>query len=791
MATSGIRGPRVAPPPTTSKPASASTPAGTATAATRPETSPAPAAPFQPFGHASPTAIHDIGTHVVPPTSDLGFQAVASDAPRTGAEAAANEVNVSTEGLERAAADIRSEAERERAELRRDAGALERQIDGLAKEKNVTVSKGGDGGLDFKTAVVKNDEGRPVAYLSCLRSQGGPERLTVIESRLLDGQWVSKERTFDDRDDGWTVTSRLTRHEPNKNGDGPYTSGVLHKAQLLNSEENKLLVGDDRVRHEGKLVLDDGKGRTDHQVSTEEEYRFRSDSKVRLPGTIEGVFQPDQPLIEFRARASENNKNAAPKELYATEAWAQGKTRVTHTKYDDANAFVLEQQSDDGNSKLSQIFFPGTENTVRVKTTRDTPTSVAEETTLWDSEGTDVSTAGTRGRMLSNTTSARVYAADGSLAVEHRFINDARDHQVRSETFERVVDGELITERVTLKGSQGEPLGSTAERVTRKVGGDEVPVSTRVVKNGTTLKLDYQREGVKFSATTEGKPPLEGLLTDDVVAGGLELSINGKRFAPSNDAQDSAERLSRSLDPRGLAALKLALDETSKAKAFARTVAEKPLLKATASHAEWGVNNIDRKLTPLINTIGFASDELDRFQKVSKGLSEGIPDAPLAPDAGPLPSLIDQLGNTIDLVGTGIDAVDALNRFKQHQYLKASVDLAKISLNGTRTAGHMLGHFGRATLIGRGLGAGIAGLDIAEAAFSYKHADNKYGKISAGVSFAEAGLRIGLAATATSGVTVPVLVGGMLVGEAVKLVVNYKEKRYVAPVISELKVEGS
>ena len=163
----------------------------------------------------------------------------------------------------------------------------------------------------------------------------------------------------------------------------------------------------------------------------------------------------------------------------------------------------------------------------------------------------------------------------------------------------------------------------------------------------------------------------------------------------------------------------------------------------------------------------------------------------MAVETGNIPGVLGQLGNVVDLVSIGDDALTALNQIRQGEYLRGGLRGARAMSQAVETGSRAAGYLGTATFWGRRLRAGRAGLDIAQGAYDTVKADTGFDRMKGVAGMASGGLRVGLALTASSGPLAPALFGGMMVVATVRFAADIADKRYVAPLALGLEHQGS
>lgn len=149
--------------------------------------------------------------------------------------------------------------------------------------------------------------------------------------------------------------------------------------------------------------------------------------RVNLPGGVEDAFDPKLPVIE-RIVEQKVERRFRPDAVDRQRTWTQGRVRVTETTSDGQQALLLEKQQ--GDTKTSQLFIKGTENTVLTRATLGHDGTVHEERELWDSNGKAIG-AGGKAKLLSRTVTDRVFASDGRVRHVHREGPDHTDDFTR------------------------------------------------------------------------------------------------------------------------------------------------------------------------------------------------------------------------------------------------------------------------------------------------------------------------------------------------------------------------
>ncbi|MBX7097576.1 MAG: hypothetical protein K1X89_07685 [Myxococcaceae bacterium] len=694
------------------------------------------------------------------------------EAPRhAAATAAAAEVAVSDAGVLAERDAIADGLHHLETELAGDVQTWLAELPALEKDPACRVERQGE-----RTTVTRLDAaGAPQSQMSLVQGKDGRVALTELE-RLGD-HWLSVERSSK-RSGPDAAVEVVTRELPSKPGALPDTAGLRKDKPLREStlRFESTLTSVSRVE---TLEVPTGKGtrREASSVSLD----LIPEGKLKLPGQIEQAFDPAAPVTRRQATFTVDEPRRTKKTVFSETTWAQGTVCASQVPYQGKSAIQLEREIDPGRRKEAQLFVPGTQQTVRTTTTATPDGKVHQEQVLWDSENDRVGAAEANSKELRRTTADRTYGSDGALDYQHQVTKDPKKGGEETLYERKRANGTTSELSVDTRTVKGKPQRSEALRVSRDTDDGPVLDSLRVTEGDRTLKLAMVKGTVEYSVAKDGAQVSAGKLSTRPDSGALVLELNGKALEFPDDPAQGLKQLNTAFTQSSLIGLDVVLKEASRSQMFAASVQKAPGVETVKDRVQWGMALADR-FSLAQDAIGFVTDQVDR----SVNIISGVPSKPVMPEAGPTPGLLDEIGNGIDFISIGCDAVDALNQIRQGEYLRGGLRGARAMSQAVQTGAQAAGYLGAASFWGRRLRAGRAGLDLAQGAYDTAKGDTRFDRLKGVSSMASGGLRVGLALTASSGPLAPALFGGMMVVATVRFAAEVADRRYVAPLAAGL-----
>lgn len=472
-------------------------------------------------------------------------------------------------------------------------------------------------------------------------------------------------------------------------------------------------------------------------------FRERPPGDLDLQGGIEAAFDRSQPVIESQVSVV-NTDAAGEQHILADEHhWSQGRVRASErTTEGGVTTLLLEKQSADGQSKDSQLFIKGAQETIRSHTQLNADGSVTESQELWDSnEGVVGRPEDTRPQLLQKTTTTQTYGTDGHLATLHRQSEDLRTGERRTEDYRRTVQNGIAT--YDTRQLVERPDGSRDEtKVTETAfalpDGDQ-PFSTRIETGDHVIELREDAQGRHYTDTDRA--------SGQVVRGevrqtgeGIQLDLDGKTVDLNADGTFKQREQLDSLEVAELSAL--------------------PFLATGAKGVKGLVSS-------------FGNDPQAAEAALAQGIQGARHGADLKASAG-------------YAFGVASGAYKVFNDIRTGDYLQAALDGARAGVSGAQLTGSLLGKFDAVSKLGRALGVLGGALDVATGVYGVFKADNSYDRAASGLNIVEGGLSIGLALCAASGPAAPFLFAGIVLIEGIKLWLDHEKAEYVAPLAEGL-----
>lgn len=661
-------------------------------------------------------------------------------------EAAQGSVEVSDTDVKAQREEVRAEGQRAVDQTRTDLTQRAEEIRSHQDDDNYQVEIREE---DDKTVYIEREigDGSTITRETYLEvSNDQPPKARLEETRQEGDHFVQEHQQVEGTGSDYKLDNYKINFEEYPGGPpeaSPFGGGSVGYDPGRISQEATTFEADggNVSKSEEKLTFGDyGQLETTDLASAS--FQEKSGDDVDLPGQIDDVFQDSQPVIESNINISREDAEGNRTVVADEHHWSQGKVRVSERSGEDQpTSLLVERQSEDGQSKDSQLFFKGAQETVTTHTELNPDGSVTETQKLYDSnEGQVGNASDTRPELQQTTTSTRTYDDQGHVATQHRESEDTKTGERRVEDYQRTVENGVATYQTHQEIIPKEGDKSVTDITQRALvhADGEKPLSTTIQGDGHTVEITEDSRGRHYTDTNDQ--------TGEVIRGevrksgdGIALEINGRTLELNSDGTfKDADQLD-DLDPAEFSAL--------------------PFLTTGAGGIKGLVNSLGQDAT-----------------QAEANIAEAIKDHGGA----------DKLKAAGQFFGAASSAMKTLEDLRNGDYLQAALDATKTGVQGTQLAGSLLGKFEAASKLGKALGVAGGAIDIASGIYGVFKADNDYDRATSGLNIVEGGLGVALALTAASGPAAPFLFAGIVGIEVVKAFIGHAKAEYVPPLSAEL-----